>query len=289
MNVTRRASIAAALASAAATPAAAGVAPNRFVLPDTRVIPITSAINGVAYELFVSAPASPSDGAPRPLVLTLDADYQFPIVASHTRHLAERGQAPHAVIASIAYAGPRDRARYQLNRSRDYTPLHSSGGYSAAADAATGGGVKFAAVIESEILPAITAACGPLSDIRVFVGHSFGGLFGAWICGERPTLFNRYVLVSPSLWFGDYYVPMRAADKKLYQPREGTRLFVGVGALEEQPENGRPMVSDARRFADLLLEHWKERADVRFQIFADETHASIFPAAFSTGLRTVLS
>jgi hypothetical protein len=252
------------------------------------VIPISSSINGVDYEIYLQGSSLAGDRSARPLVFTLDADYQFPIVASHVRHLAERGQAPDAVVASIAYAGPRNHEHYRFNRSRDDTPVRGTSGYGAAADAATGGGEAFSKVIANELLPAIAAECGPLSDLRLFIGHSFGGLFGAWICGERPELFNRFVLVSPSLWFGDRYVPKRAADPKRYRPDSAMRMFIGVGALEEQPQNGRPMVSDAEAFASTLREIAGARAEVECRVFAGETHASIFPAAFSAGLRAVL-
>jgi len=45
------------------------------------------------------------------------------------------------------------------------------------------------------------------------------------------------------------------------------------------------MVSDLSRFNDLLKSCGARKTETYFRVFEDETHASIFPAALSTGLR----
>lgn len=59
-----------------------------YAMPDTTVIPLTSDINGVDYELYVKLPRSYETSTEEyPLLVTLDADYQFAVAANHIDHL----------------------------------------------------------------------------------------------------------------------------------------------------------------------------------------------------------
>ena len=249
-------------------------------MPRTEVLRFTSAVNGVRYALYVR----PARVGAAPVVVTLDADYQFAIAANHIEHLADRDQAPETTLVSIGYDGQYpDRERYHINRTRDYTPIHvAAGGYGAQAQAVSGGAPAFVRVIEEEILPMVERRYGASGAGRTIVGHSFGALFGAWLLCTHASLFERYLLVSPSLWYGDGYVlglpaPVAAA----------ARVFVGVGSFEEQPENQRAMVSQARSFVLSLGAAGGIAAELR--VFEGETHASIFPTAFSVGIRSLFS
>lgn len=289
---TRRQALAGAGLLAAAPAAAAQASPEAqgYTLPFSAVIPLASRINGVAYKLYVRTPprydARRADGYP--VIVTLDADYSFAICANHLDHLAERqGQAPEAILVSIAYDGDYpDRDRYRASRTRDYTPVFwPDGGYGERFQAASGGGPAFLDVIEREILPLIAARYHARADERTLVGHSYGGLLAAWALQTRPALFNRYLLVSPSLWYANGLVLSREAAGNAARLARKTRVYMGVGSWEEQPQNNRAMVSDLTRFAELLAARGDPNLVSECRVFEDETHASIFPAAFSTGIR----
>ena len=61
-----------------------------------------------------------------------------------------------------------------------------------------------------------------------------------------------------------------------------TKLFLGVGSLEQ---TGHDMVGAATTLAALLQGRGDPNLAVESRVFADETHASIFPVAFSSGVR----
>ena len=86
---------------------------------------------------------------------------------------------------------------------------------------------------------------------RKLVGHSYGGLFGAWNLISAPGLFQRYIIVSPSLWYADRWIFTLPVPKKL-----DARAYLAVGSLEG---NEQDMANDLRRYAKLL----KLKADVR--------------------------
>jgi hypothetical protein len=262
-----------------------------YTAPNTEVLPISALSNGADYEIYVKLPKGyyESDES-YPLMIALDADYSFSIVANIVEHLADRGQAPNMIVVAIAYPGVYpDMREYRRTRTRDYTPFHfPSGGYGAKIQELSGGGPAFQSFIADELIPKLKARYR-LNGDRTLVGHSYGGLFGAWMLLSRPETFNRYILVSPSLWYADHHFLNDEVIDQGEEIRQRTLVYMGVGDWENQPENGRAMVDElitfseklsARKDADLLVKH---------RVFEDETHASIFPVALSTGIRHLFS
>jgi hypothetical protein len=265
-----------------------------YAVPFTDVIPLTSRINHVNYLLYVRRPSRYDQGAERyPVIVTLDADYSFSICANHLEHLADRmNQGPHAILVSIAIAGVYpDLDRYHLERTRDYSPIYAApdGGPNDRFQSVSGGGPNFQRVIGEEILPLIDARYRTNPAERTLVGHSLGGLFACWTLQTRPDLFNRYLAVSPSLWYANKWIFAREAELRDTRLPRPTRIYLAVGSLEEQPTNNGFMASEMYSFASLLAARPDPNLWVDRRIFEDETHASIFPAAFSTGVRRLFS
>lgn len=297
INTTRRAALLGAIAGGGGLAAASARAQTEaaYSLPRSTVLPMRSAINGVDYVLYIRAPAPAPDAAgdgPMPVIVTLDADYSFPLCAVHLEHLANRAaQGPRAILVSVAYPGNgEDPAGYRRNRSRDYTPVFvAEGGYGPEYQKASGGAPAFLRVLTEEILPLIAGRYRADDQDVTLVGHSFGGLFAAWVLETRPDAFARYLMVSPSLWYGDRHVPgLEAAGPHKPLARK-TRVYLGVGALEEQPGSANHMVANLTAYAAALAARSDPNLMVRHRVFEDETHASIFPACFSTGIRQLFA
>lgn len=260
-----------------------------WTLPYSTVLPLTSAINGIDYRIYVRPPVgyAPEKG-PYPVVLTLDADYSFPIACMQMEHLAFRmDQAPHAIVVSVAYAGVYpDPTRYRIERSRDYTPIfYPTGGYGPETQRQSGGGPAFLRVLTEEVLPLVQARWAADPADRTLVGHSYGGLFASWVLQTRPEAFLRYLIVSPSLWYAEQMILKREAEGGFTPLPRKTYAYLGVGDWEEQPARGGYMVTEMKRFAELLTARGDPNLIVKSRVFEDETHASIFPACFSTGVR----
>ncbi len=264
----------------AARPAEAPAPP--VTLAGTRVESLTSAINGVEYLLDIGLPAGFRDDGTNtyPLLVLLDADYSFPIARSVVTHLSDRGDLPHLIVAAVAYAGP---PAYRLHRTRDYTPTRMlEGGYGPEIQRHSGGGPQFAEVLAREILPRLRERYRA-TGTRVLVGHSYGGLFGAWALLERPGLFDGYILVSPSLWYDDGVLFRREAALPPTARMALARVYAATGALEINAEHDMP--ADLRRFGTRLTRERWPQIEIRHEILDDETHNSVYPRALSNGLR----
>ncbi len=260
--------------------------PYRF--PFSEVLPLRGR-NGVDYEIYVRVPPDHATSGERyPLILVLDADYSFVLASNIIEHLADRmSQGPRAIVAAIAYRGAYpDRHRYRLERTRDYTPIRfPTGGYGPVYQAHSGGGPRFLETIERDVLPMLDRHVRTISGERTLVGHSYGGLFAGWVLQQRPDLFNRYLIVSPSLWYADRLILAHEERLRAARLPRRTMVYLAVGSWEEQPQNGGHMVTELERFAGQLTARGDPNLIVKHRVFEDETHASIFPAALSTGIR----
>lgn len=245
-----------------------------LTLERTEVRQLVAKSNGVAYKLYVALPHGyPAAGKRYPVVYLLDADYSFLIARNIADHMAERNHLRELILVAIAYDGP---PQYRMNRTRDYTPTHTpDGGYGPEYQKVSGGGPKFRAFLEKELVPYIDRTYATLPSERCLVGHSYGGLFATWNFLTASPLFDRYIIVSPSLWYDERLM--------LRTPRPASldaRVYLSVGALENPL-----MATDLRQLAARL--RGVPKLAIESDVLADETHNSVFPRALSNGLRFV--
>ena len=216
-----------------------------------------------------------------PVIVALDGDYAFPLLQAIVRHYLDRGEIAPSAVVGISYPGAdTDIARYRETRSRDYTPTHTlSGGYGEAFQAESGNAAQFRDVLLDELLPQL-AARYPLDLAQAsYVGHSYGGLFGAYLLATRPQAFARYVIVSPSLWYDDG-VAFRLLAQRRFDAATAPLVFLSAGGLENPV-----MAADLQRYAAALKVQGLPEARLRMRVLDDETHNSIFPTAFTAALR----
>ena len=262
-----------------------GAARPPITLPGTELRTLRAAANGIDYRLYVSLPPGyRADGPPLPVMYLLDADYSFAIARNIAEHLIERSHLPPVVLVAIAYE-PDGRDGYRFNRTRDYTPIHSpTGGYGETYQTVSGGAPKFLAFIRDELIPWVAREYR-VSDDRTIVGHSYGGLFVLWATLQEPRLFRRAISVSPSIWYADR---MLLEVEEAFAARGRSlplRFFMGVGSREVNSE--RDMVVDLERYAARLRGRRYEGLALQSRVMQDETHNSVFPIAFTKGLRWI--
>ncbi|CAN5612710.1 alpha/beta hydrolase-fold protein [soil metagenome] len=136
----------------------------------------------------------------------------------------------------------------------------------------TGHSQKFIAFIENELQPYIQKNYSTNSS-KTIIGQSLGGLLATEILFKKPTLFNHYVIVSPSLWWDNE--SLLAISPAFSKPdfQQKTSVFVAVG------NEGKVMQADASRLVDLIKKGAAGTTKTDFHYFTDENHATIFHLA----------
>jgi len=253
----------------------------------TRSFTVDSEHTGRCYEVTVEVPNRyHRSNRTYPLVVVLDGQWVFGVVRDAFRIMTLHQELPEVVLVGVAHANP-DVRRIVQERAIDFTPTPAT------APAATGVRLPaeevgqahaFRRALVEEIMAPVVAS-HRVSDDHTLVGHSFSALFALDTLLTTPTMFNRWVLASPSVWWDNRVMFRREAEHAALTDDLKARVFMSAGSDEGSEEGfgGHRDIHDQladRNYANLNLT-WAE--------FADETHSSVVAPAVSRGLRSVFS
>ena len=144
-----------------------------------------------------------------------------------------------------------------------------------------GGSAKFISFIEQELQPFINKTYRTRND-RTLVGQSLGGLLATQVLLEKPSLFERYLIVSPSLWWDNGSL----LQKNLPTSLSGKMVYIAVGKEGLTPSDPpRVMEVDANLLADKLKA--VKGLQLRFDYLPEENHATIMHQAVMNGFRVL--
>ncbi len=253
---------------------------SQVSLANTELKKVESAINGQTYTIKVHLPRTYNEGNQRyPVLYVTDAETNFGGVSYIVQRLIKDELIPPLIVVGIAYNTSYD-GFYEL-RSRDLTPTKvrslRPGGRPASE---TGGSPKFARFLEEELFPFVAENYRVVEGDRAYYGHSYGGLFGSTSLLDHAQLFNRYIILGPSLWFDEELLLRRLPGMDLtIQP--GTRAYFGSGELEYRIDD------QQEQFVQMLKDKSIAELSVKSEVFENETHRTIFGVGFTNGLRYI--
>jgi len=135
-----------------------------------------------------------------------------------------------------------------------------------------GGSEKYMGFLKDELLPHISKNYR-VNKERTVIGESLAGLFSAEILLKQPDLFDNYIIVSPSLWWGQQ--ELLKNTEKLLDANLGkkVRVYLGVPNREEDIR----MYQDAEAFYKVIGHH--KRMDVIFDYMPEELHSTVIHQA----------
>ena len=145
---------------------------------------------------------------------------------------------------------------------------------------------RFMRFIGEELQPFI-AKKYRISEDRTIAGQSLGGLFATEILLKKPALFNRYIIVSPSIWWdnGSLLDQPTTLLSNLLRP---TEVYIGVGKEGLTPTAvPRVMEVDANLLAEKLRNAKSKFLNVHFDYLPAEDHATIMHQAVSNAFQMI--
>lgn len=249
--------------------------------------------NGVKYRIYVRKPLNELKVGELPSYFYFfDPLSLFVPATSMTTNYEYFDYIPSAYFIGIGYQDEADGISKKHNRTRDYTPTtfkpkddkHFLSSTPAEYEG-SGGADQFINVLKNEIIPFVENRFGRSSD-RVLIGKSVSGLAAIHTLLTQPNLFKKYLIVSSSLWWDDYfndrsdrYVQKQVSSFNLEYTDE-TRVFLAVGSDEEKFG----LVTDHYVFVNSLKNKRIPNLKINLEVLNDEIHEGIFPGAFMRGI-----
>ncbi len=248
----------------------------RVELKDTEMRRLESRHTEKEYEIDVFLPLDYRQSSERyPVIYVLDAEYNFGCVAYIARRLIKNKDIPPVLLVGVAY--DTDEKDYYARRMYDSTPESKIHGYG------TGGAAPFTQFVETELIPFIDREYRTLKDDRMIVGLSISGFYCCYLLFKHTGLFQKYIIVSPSLWFSgkvafeyeeEYSKTTRSLPAAVYLASGGLE---GPNIKDNSIQMGR--ILEARKYQGLKL---------KSVVLEGEHHRSVFPLAFTRGLQFLL-
>lgn len=148
----------------------------------------------------------------------------------------------------------------------------------------TGHSDKFISFLENELKPFINSRY-KTNLSAMLIGQSLGGLLATEVLLKKPELFNKYLIISPSIWWDNGSL-LNQPIQKIEQLNQRTDVYVAVGKEGLTPsEQPRVMEVDANLLVEKLKGSKNKNVEIIFDYLPDEDHATISHQAIFNGLR----
>jgi len=130
---------------------------------------------------------------------------------------------------------------------------------------------KFISFLGTELMPFISRKYKTTGN-KTIIGESLGGLLATEILLKQPSLFSKYIIISPSLWWDNGSL-LRLAP---VAPQKPVSVYIGVGKEGVWPAKiPHVMEVDANLLADKLKAIANKKLQVYFDYLPQESHATI--------------
>lgn len=258
---------------------------SQVAIPDTKpfVLGVIDHLNSKilseerTLNIYLPDGYDPKDSIKYPVVYLLDgsADEDFiHIVGLYQFNTFEWiNRVPKSIIVGIATVDRRRDLTFPTTIKTDQVRYNTSGHSN-----------NFIRFIEKELQPYIQNKYKTTSD-KTIIGQSLGGLFAAEVLLKKPTLFNKYIIVSPSLWWDNgslLNVNSEIVNDSFKQP---TDVYIGVGKEGLTPtEIPRVMEVDANLLYEKIKSTKSKSVNVQFDYLPEEDHATILHQAVSNAI-----
>ena len=213
-----------------------------------------------------------------PVIYLLDgsADEDFIHVAGLVQfnNFSWVNRVPKSIVVGIANIDRRRDFTYPTTIEEDKTKFPSAG-HSA----------KFIDFIGKEVQPFIEEKYRTDSS-KTIIGQSLGGLLATEILFTKPALFNKYIIISPSIWWDNGSLLQQQPAILTDNFTQHTDVYIGVGKEGLAPGNiPHVMEVDANQLAEKIKHTKSKTVTLYFDYLPQENHATITHQAVFNAFR----
>lgn len=254
---------------------------------DTKTIKIRSTENSQEYELYIKLPINyEASSKAYPIAILQDVGVTSAVTENAVNSMAGK-EIGDLILVGMSYS---KGVSPEISRTRDFTPTHAPSekhAHSLEAQKHSGGANEYIRFLNNQVIPLLSKKYRIKQNNKIFIGHSFGGLLGAYILLVKPELFDSYIISSPSLWY-DNRVMFRLEEAFSKQNRKmKANVLMYIGEQESTSRRGN-MVQDLIRYEKSLSRRNYDGLNVKSVILEGADHSSAFPLLISSALKTLV-
>lgn len=208
----------------------------------------------VNVEIVLPQEYQKDSAAKYPVVFLMDSQWKLMPFMYTYGVLAYEKMVPQCIIVGIS--ANTDKGPWANNVDQFRSALYTPTKYQPHATNSAGGGAdKLLDFFQQTLIPYLDKNYNTLPD-RTLIGSSLGGLFGLYALLQHETLFQRYVLSSPSIFWGDDYIKQHEEHYFKHHKTLNAQVFIGVGEEE--------LTQSVTHFSDQLLKRQYKKLDFLF-------------------------
>jgi predicted alpha/beta superfamily hydrolase len=220
-----------------------------------------------ALNIYLPEGYQANDTTKYPVVYLLDgsADEDFIHVVGlyQFNNFSWINRVPKSIVVGIANVDRRRDFTYPTSvitdKNRNKTSGHSD---------------AFINFIQQELQPFIQTRYKGKSNNNTIIGQSLGGLLASEILLKRPTLFQQYIIISPSIWWDNASLLLLSSPILGANFAQPTTVYIGVGKEGLAPTaTPHVMEVDANLLAEKLKASKSPQLTVHFDYLPQEDHA----------------
>jgi predicted alpha/beta superfamily hydrolase len=146
---------------------------------------------------------------------------------------------------------------------------------------------KFIGFLEKKLQPYVQKNF-KTNKSKTIIGESLSGLLATEILIKKPYLFNKYIIVSPSLWWDNGSLLNQSSAIMENTFLQQTDIYIGVGKEGLTPGKiPRVMEVDANLLAERLTNAKKKKVKFYFDYLPHDNHGTIMHQAVLNALRLI--
>lgn len=171
------------------------------------------------------------------------------------------GQAPRMIVVGVT----------NINWQRDLTPVPIKGREN------SGGAEAFLSFVTNNLFKTIDNTYRTTSH-RIFMGHSFGGLFGVYAFMQNTDYFDDYILISPSIAQRANYIEQAFEEKIKSAENLKNTFYVSVG------DEGERMTRSVNWLKKGFEAKTHDNLKQKFEVFNQHNHHTLIPESLINGM-----
>lgn len=251
---------------------------------EIETIRIVSEENGQTYELYVKLPINyKASSIDYPIAILQDVGVTSAVTESAVSSMVGK-DISSLILVGMSYS---KEVSPKISRTRDFTPTYAPnerGAHSLEAQKYSGGADAYIRFFDNQVIPLLSKKYRIKQNSKIFIGHSFGGLLGAYILLVNAELFDSYIISSPSLWYDERAIFRLEESYAKENNSMKARVLLYIGQEEQKSRRGN-MVQDLIRYRNALQSRNYVGLDVNAVVIEGADHSSAFPLLISSALK----